>query len=129
LFELYQVPEVTYAIDALLAAKKNKFETGIIVSSGHNSTHVLPYHRKKLHSIKRIEIGGNTTTEYLLKLLQTKYPAFPIHADTSYAESMMHDHCYVPVDYAEELQKFVDIDSFKTLDRMVQIPFIEPVSH
>ncbi|KAI8096795.1 uncharacterized protein BX664DRAFT_66331 [Halteromyces radiatus] len=44
LFECYNAPSVTYGIDALFShyANGGENEDGIIVSSGHNSTHIIP---------------------------------------------------------------------------------------
>lgn len=44
LFECYNVPSVTYGIDALFSFYNNggENEDGIIISSGHSTTHIIP---------------------------------------------------------------------------------------
>ena len=42
LFELYNVPSVTYGIDSLFAFSRQKQENGLAVGMGHNATTVIP---------------------------------------------------------------------------------------
>lgn len=42
LFENYQVPSVCYGLDSLFSAYQNGIHDGLVVSSGKNSTTLLP---------------------------------------------------------------------------------------
>ena len=42
LFETYQIPSVCYGIDALFSAYQNSITDGLAVSSGKNSTTIVP---------------------------------------------------------------------------------------
>ncbi|CRK21566.1 hypothetical protein BN1708_017881, partial [Verticillium longisporum] len=78
LFECYGAPSVAYGIDSLFSYRHNKGSTGLVVSSSHTSTHVIPVYNQKamLAQATRLNWGGWHSAEYLLKLLRLKYPAF-----------------------------------------------------
>ncbi|CAG8823760.1 14734_t:CDS:2, partial [Gigaspora rosea] len=90
LFECYRVPSVCYGIDALFSFHFNGLsfdEGGIVISSGHTTTHVIPVlGRGVLGQTKRISYGGLTSTDYMLKLMQLKYPTFPTKMTVNQAQ-------------------------------------------
>lgn len=104
LFELYSVPRVTYAIDALMSFAHNhtsippEGRDGLAVSFNTASTHVIPilngkgilsrtkrYHTPNLsHPLVKLKVcnsrlpfGGGQAAQFLVKLLQLKHPTFP----------------------------------------------------
>ncbi|KAG0227057.1 Nuclear actin-protein involved in chromatin remodeling [Actinomortierella wolfii] len=132
LFECYQVPSVTYGVDSLFSLYANgpeRSKDGIVVSAGNNYTHVIPVSGGKVYMehAKRISYGGQPAAEYLLKLLQMKYPTFPQKLTVGQSEPLIIDHCYVAKDYLEELASYEDPEVFKTKDRVIQFPFVAPV--
>lgn len=42
LFETYQTPSVCYGMDSLFSAYQNQIHDGLVISSGKNSTTVMP---------------------------------------------------------------------------------------
>lgn len=56
LFECYGIPSVAYGVDALFSAHHNfgcegrELVDGLIISSGHQTTHILPVLDGKLDS-------------------------------------------------------------------------------
>ena len=62
LFEAYGVPAASYAIDAALSFYYNmgEWRDGIIIDSGHNTTHVLPLLNGTpcTSNCSRITLGG-----------------------------------------------------------------------
>ncbi|KAF9903077.1 Nuclear actin-protein involved in chromatin remodeling [Linnemannia zychae] len=132
LFESYQVPSVTYGIDSLFSLYANgpeQSKDGIVVSAGHHYTHLIPVSQGKVHleHAKRISYGGEPASEYMLKLMQMKYPTFPMKMTTVQSESLLTNHCYVARDYLGELASYEDPEVFKTKDRVIQFPFVAPV--
>ncbi|KAI8060776.1 hypothetical protein BC940DRAFT_323050 [Gongronella butleri] len=132
LFESYGVPSVTYGIDALFSHYENSGENdddGIIVSAGHSTTHIIPTIKGKglLAKAKRISYGGTQSTDYMLKLMQLKYPTFPSKMTSAQAQQLVHDHAYVAPDYQQALKDIEDRTTFPTIDRIVQFPFVAPV--
>ena len=71
LFECYSAPSVAYGIDSLFSYKYNKGSTGLILSSSHSSTHVIPVLAGKalMSSVSRLNWGGWHGAEYLMKLM------------------------------------------------------------
>ncbi|KAF8938195.1 Nuclear actin-protein involved in chromatin remodeling, partial [Dissophora ornata] len=132
LFESYQVPSVTYGIDSLFSLYANgpeRSRDGIVVSAGHHFSHVIPVSGGKvyLEHAKRISYGGVPASEYMLKLMQMKYPTFPMKMSTTQSETILINHTYVAHDYLEELASYEDPEVFKKKDRVIQFPFVAPV--
>ncbi|KAJ3289398.1 Nuclear actin-protein involved in chromatin remodeling, partial [Borealophlyctis nickersoniae] len=132
LFEGYQAPSVAYGVDALFSYHVNGRPMdagGIIISSGHNSTSILPVlgGRGVFDQCKRISYGGSNASEYMLKLLQVKYPTFPHKVTGAQAQTMVKEHTYVANDYIEELRKYADPKQLGELDRAIQFPYVEKV--
>ena len=90
LFECYNVPSVLYGIDALFSFHANggQDDSGVVLSAGHNATHIIPTLKGKglLERTKRISFGGTQSTDYMLKLMQLKYPTFPTKMTATQAQ-------------------------------------------
>ncbi|TVY22718.1 Actin-like protein [Lachnellula hyalina] len=129
LFECYSAPSVAYGIDALFSYDYNKGKTGLVVSSSHSSTHLIPVLNSKalLTQATRVNWGGSQSAEYLLKLIRLKYPTFPGKLNSSQMEHMVRDHCYLSEDYDQELSKYLDWTGLEDRDHIIQYPFTEEV--
>ncbi|KAI5280700.1 Nuclear actin-protein involved in chromatin remodeling [Ascosphaera acerosa] len=129
LFECYAAPSVAYGIDALFAYRQNSGRTGLVLSSSHSATHLIPVidSRPLLGLSSRLNWGGAQASEYLLKLLKLKYPSFPDKVTDVAAQNMVREHCYVARDYDAELAGFLDWEGLEHRDRVVQYPYTEPV--
>ncbi|KAF8453607.1 hypothetical protein BGX38DRAFT_1268413 [Terfezia claveryi] len=130
LFEAYQAPSVVYGIDSLFSYSYNSGTTGLVISSSHTSTHLIPVYNGRgiLPLATRLNWGSTQSTEYLLKLLQLKYPTFPTKLAPWQAETLMVDHCYVSEDYRAEVSTYLDPKVLLDKDRVIQFPFIEQVA-
>ncbi|KAG2183609.1 hypothetical protein INT43_006617 [Umbelopsis isabellina] len=132
LFEGYGVPSVSYGVDSLFsfyANNKNKKEDGIVISAGNTATHIIPVlgGRGAMDRAKRISYGGTQASEYMLKLMQLKYPTFPTKVTASQAQQLLHEHTFVAEDYQQILGDIEDREQFQKIDRIVQFPFSPPV--
>lgn len=129
LFECYSAPSVAYGIDSLFSYRYNKGTDGLVVSSSHTSTHVIPVLNSKpmLSSSSRLNWGGLNNAEYLMKLLKLKYPTFPARMGDHQMEDFIHKHCYVSQDYDGELGGYLDWTGLEDRDHVVQYPFTEHV--
>ncbi|KAF9089555.1 Nuclear actin-protein involved in chromatin remodeling [Mortierella sp. AD031] len=132
LFESYQVPSVTFGIDSLFSLYANgpeQSKDGIVISAGHHYSHIIPVSQGKVHleHTKRISYGGEPASEYMLKLMQMKYPTFPMKMTSTQSETLMVNHCYVAHDYLGELASYENPEVFKAKDRVIQFPFVAPV--
>lgn len=128
-FECYSAPSLAFGIDSLFSYKYNNGTTGLVVSSSHTSTHLIPVIRSKavMSSVTRLNWGGAQGAEYLMKLLRLKYPSWPpSQRFTDYqAEEMVRDHCYVSRDFDTEIRGFLDWSGLEDRDHIVQYPFTE----
>ncbi|PWA03572.1 hypothetical protein BB558_000292 [Smittium angustum] len=137
LFEGYNVPSVAYGIDSLWSYYYNntlntdgindrtEMEDGIIISTGNFSTHIIPIFNGKpqLKHCQRINIGGNSMVEYLLKLIQVKYPVFPTKILQSQTKKLAQDHLYFSQDYQKEISTLFDKEVLENVDHIIQFPF------
>ena len=129
LFECYGAPSVAYGIDSLFSYSYNGGKTGLVVSSSHTSTHLIPVVNSKalLSQSTRLNWGRFQCAEYLLKLLRLKYPSFPGKISDPQAEDLVRDHCYVSQNYEEELSKYLDWTGLEERNRIVQFPYVEQI--
>ncbi|GAB1318879.1 Actin-related protein 5 [Madurella fahalii] len=130
IFECYGAPSLVYGIDSLFSYRHNRGRTGLVVSSSYSATHLIPVYNSKamLAQAIRLNWGGWHAAEYLLKLIKLKYHSgFPGKLNSSQAEQMVRDFCYVSLDYDQELAKFMDWTGLEDRERIVQYPYTEEV--
>lgn len=129
LFECYSATSLAYGIDSLFSYKYNKGVTGLIVSSSHTSTHLIPILNSKavMSSVTRLNWGGYQGADYLLKLIKLKYPSFPGKIPDVQSENMVREHCYVAKDYDKEIKSYLDWTGLEDRDHIIQYPFTEHV--
>lgn len=129
LFECYSPPSIAYGIDALFSYRFNKGRNGLVISSSHTATHLIPVLDSKpiMSSVTRLNWGGSQGADYLLKLIKLKYPNFPGKLTDYQAEEMAREHCYVSQNYDWEMSTFLDWSGLEDRDHVVQYPFTEQV--
>ncbi|KAJ2965498.1 hypothetical protein NQ176_g10589 [Zarea fungicola] len=129
IFECYGAPSLAYGIDSLFSYRHNQGKTGLVVSSSYTSTHIIPVYNSKamLGQATRLNWGGYQGSEYLLKLIRLKYPAFAGKLNNSQAEHMLKDHCYISDSYEEEIKGYLDWTGLEDRDIVIQYPFTEEV--
>lgn len=129
MFECYSAPSLAFGIDSLFSYKYNKGTSGLVVSSSHTSTHLIPVIHSKsiMSSVTRLNWGGAQGAEYLLKLLRLKYPNWsPSQKFTDYqADEIVREHCYVSKDFDPEMSSYLDWSGLEERDHIVQYPFTE----
>jgi actin-related protein 5 len=129
IFECYSAPSLAYGIDSLFSYDYNNGKTGLVVSSSHSSTHLIPVLNSKalLTQATRLNWGGSQSAEYLLKLIRLKYPTFPGKLNSSQTEYMVRDHCYLSQDYDQELSTYLDWTGLEDRDHVIQYPYTEEI--
>ena len=129
IFECYSAPSLAYGIDSLFSYDYNNGKTGLVVSSSHSSTHIIPVLNSKaiLTQATRLNWGGLQSSEYLLKLIRLKYPTFPGKLNSSQMEYLIREHCYLSKDYDQELSKYLDWSGLEDRDHVIQYPYTEEV--
>ncbi|WWC66880.1 uncharacterized protein I206_100787 [Kwoniella pini CBS 10737] len=128
LFELYNVPSVTFGIDSLFAFSRQKHQDGLAVNLGHQASTVIPILNGKgiMSRAKRIPWGGAHASELMLKLAQMKYPSFPTKVTASQATFMFRETCYFSTDYDEDLRTLADPAKLSEMTKVVQFPYTTP---
>ena len=129
LFECYGAPSVAYGIDSLFSFKYNRGTSGLVISSSHSSTQVIPVLSSKaiMSSVSRLNWGGYQSSEYLMKLLRLKYPMFTGKLTEWQADQMVREHCYVSQDFEQEMSSFLEWAGLEERDHLIQYPFTEHV--
>ncbi|PWW72977.1 actin-like ATPase domain-containing protein [Tuber magnatum] len=129
LFECYNTPSVIFGIDSLFSYDYNDGKTGLVLSAGHTATHLIPVLDGKglVNLSTRLNWGGYQSADYMLKLIQLKYPGFPAKIQSWQAEALMKDHCYVSSDYKEEVANYLKPEILLEKDRIIQFPFTETI--
>ena len=130
LFECYTAPSVAYGIDSLFSYRHNKGTSGLVISSSHSSTHVVPVLGSKaiMSSVSRLNWGGSQSAEYLMKLLRLKYPGFTGKMTEYQTEQMVREHCYVSQKFDREMTSFLDWDGLENRDHLIQYPYTEHIA-
>ncbi|KAG1929070.1 actin-related protein 5 [Pimephales promelas] len=130
LFEGYGVPRVAYGVDSLFSLYWNSAaadlpSTGLVLSSGHHCSHVLPVINGRLDSAncRRVNLGGGQAASYLQRLLQLKYPSHQPSLTLSRMEELLHRHCYTAPDYQQELDNWRSPEFYEREVHRVQLPF------
>ncbi|KAK0469867.1 chromatin remodeling complex subunit [Desarmillaria tabescens] len=136
MFEQYSVPALSYCIDGLMSfyANNRKPETsnpfqfeedGLCISFNTASTAVMPILNGKgvLSHAKRIPWGSLQSSEYLLKLIQLKYPNFPTRVTTTQSNWMLRNFCDVSTDYSALLKSLTDPLKLRASETIIQFPF------
>ncbi|PFH50709.1 hypothetical protein AMATHDRAFT_75400 [Amanita thiersii Skay4041] len=132
IFELYSVPSLAYCVDGPMSFYQNNRETsehftsdGLVLSFNTASTSVIPILNGKglLSHAKRISWGGSQASEYLLKLIQLKYPSFPTRVTSQQSTWMLHKFCDFALDYQAQLRTLKDPLQLRASERIIQFPF------
>lgn len=127
LFECYSAPSVTYGIDSLFSYRYNKGTDGLIISSSHAATHVIPVldSKPQLTNSSRLNWGGAQAQDYLQKLLRLKYREANLRLADYQMEDMIKKFCYMSLDYDRELSTYLDYSGLEDRDILIQYPFTE----
>ena len=127
MFECYSIPSLSYGVDALFSYRYNGGSSGLVLSSSHTSTHLVPVIRGQplWSDAARLNWGGQQGSEYLLTLLKLKYPSFPAQIKDYQVEDMLRTHCYISPSFDRELSTFLAWSGLEDRDRIIQYPFIE----
>lgn len=126
LFEVYQVPSVCMGIDALFSLFGHNIypQNGIVVSSGFQTTHVLPIVENMWvpSQSKRINVGGDHGTKLMRDFLRVKYPTVASAITYSCAEYIKGLFGYVAPVYAQELELFATPSGSSEKGTLLRLP-------
>ena len=130
IFECYGASSLTVGIDSLFSYRYNKGTSGLVVSSSHTSTHIIPVLDRQPHlqSCARLNWGGSQAQEFLFKLIRLKYPNFPTKMTNEQMEAYIKQYCYLAKDFYDEMSTYLDWSGLEEeRDIIIQYPFTEQV--
>lgn len=81
-----------------------------------------------MRCLNRLNFGGTPAADYLLKLLQLKFPAFPVKISVDQAARLLKEHGYLSPDYNQELNDLRNPNTLAEYSRRVQFPYVPPVT-
>ncbi|KAJ2926874.1 hypothetical protein H1R20_g10203, partial [Candolleomyces eurysporus] len=137
IFELYSVPKLTFSVDGVMSFYQNHLPTpnspftsdGLALSFNTNSTSVIPILNGKgiMSHVQRIPWGAAQSSEYLLKLIQLKYPTFPTRVTNLQTNWMLRTFCEFAPDYPSLLKSLKDPLNLRASEQIIQFPYVLPV--
>ena len=77
---------------------------------------------------RRINWGASQATDYLLKLIQLKYPTFPSRVMPPQCNWMLQNYCEFSPDYTSLLRRLKDPLSLRAAERIIQFPYTLPAT-
>jgi actin-related protein 5 len=129
LYELYNVPSVAYGVDSLFCYRRNQGRTGLVISGGNTSTHIIPVVDSKplLSQATRLDWGGSQCVDFLTRLLKTKYPGLLTSGKVTETQidDLVKQHCYVAQDFESEMVQMLEWTGLEDRDHVIQLPFQE----
>ncbi|KAJ3127496.1 hypothetical protein HK098_006274 [Nowakowskiella sp. JEL0407] len=132
MFEVYNASSLCFGIDSAFSFYENQHSmdlqnlSGLVINGGHLSTQIVPIIDGNIYfeGCKRISYGGYQMADYMLNLVQHKYPTFPHRLTTSHTMSFVQNHAKVSSNYIEDLR---DLASNKSIidaeTHVIQFPY------
>nr|AAM77134.1 actin I [Opisthonecta henneguyi] len=127
MFETFDVPAFYLSIQAVLSLYSSGRTTGLVLDAGDGVTHTVPIYEGYAlpHAIERNDLAGRDLTEYLRKLLNEIGLNFSSSAETETIRDIKQKHCYVSLDYEQEMKNF---NQTNQNDRVYELPDGQTVS-
>nr|XP_027202227.1 actin-104-like [Dermatophagoides pteronyssinus] len=121
MFEVFSVPQTFVSIQAVLSLYSSGRTTGIVLDSGDGVSHTVPIYEGFAlpHAIMRMNLAGRDLTEYLALLLQLRGYPFTTSAEKEIVRDIKEKHCYVALNYEEELQR---ADNNEEIEEAYELP-------
>jgi len=118
LFEDFNVSAMYVAIQAVLSLYASGRTTGIVFDSGGGVSHTVPIYEGYAlpHAIIRLDLAGMDLTDYLTNLLSEHGFDFSTAAEREVIQDIKEKHCYIALDYDQEMQSAVSGRTYRLPD-------------
>jgi actin len=107
MFERFNVPGMYITVQAISSLYSTGKTTGVIIDSGHGSTHCVPIFEGYAfpHAILKTPIGGKDLTDYFMKILVEKGFNFFSQGEKELLKKIKEEACYISMDYDKDLKE------------------------
>ena len=115
MFEVFNVPAMYVAIQAVLSLYSAGRTTGIVCDSGDGVTHTVPIYEgfSIPHAVSRIQLAGRDLTGFMAKLLTERGNNFTSSAEMEIVRDIKEKTCFVAADYEQALKQAQDSSSLE----------------
>lgn len=124
MFEIFSVPGVYVAIQAVLSLYSSGRTTGIVLDSGDGVSHTVPIYEgfSLPKSIERLDLAGRDLTDHLKALLLSCGYNLSTSAEFEIVRDIKEKLCYVADDYDEEKERVLTSDGLEDIQRQYELP-------
>lgn len=105
MFELFQVPALYVATQAVLSLYANGGMTGVVLDAGDGVTNIVPIYEGYglTHTYSRVDLVGKDLTDYLSTLLSEQGVTMSSPAERDSMRDIKEKLCYVSLDYERDM--------------------------